>query len=136
MPVYPSTIYRVSLKAIIRDDEGRVLLVQEGDPVWTFPGGGIEHGESESEALRRELAEEANITAPFSFNPVGVEHIFVEDRDTWLLWVVYEVLLRPGYEFGSTEEAQRVEFKDPSELKDSDNPWERLVYKWAVEKSQ
>lgn len=135
MSLYPSTIYRVSLKAIIHDDEGKVLLVQEGDPVWTFPGGGIEHDESEQEALVRELTEEANIVAPFSFYPIGVEPIYVEERDTWLLWIVYKVTPEPGYSFGPTDDAQKVEFKDPAELKESDNPWERLVYKWAVEES-
>jgi 8-oxo-dGTP pyrophosphatase MutT (NUDIX family) len=131
---YPSTIYRVSLKAIIRNEQGQVLLVQEGDYAWTFPGGGIEHNETDEEALRRELKEEANIDAPFTFRPLGSEPLFVERHDTWMLWIIYEVTPQAGFTYGPTEEVRGVEFKDPKEFKDSDNGWERLIYKWAVKK--
>jgi ADP-ribose pyrophosphatase YjhB (NUDIX family) len=54
-------IYGVN--AVLRDGQGRVLLVRHsyGPPVWTLPGGG--HGRSEDPALavRRELAEELSI---------------------------------------------------------------------------
>ena len=54
--IYPEAFYRVSLKAIIRNALGHVLLVKEsGSESWSFPGGGIDHGETELDALRREL---------------------------------------------------------------------------------
>ena len=56
---YPNTFYRVSLKAVIRDSDGRVLVNKEQDSTtWNLPGGGWDHGESEFEALARELKEE------------------------------------------------------------------------------
>ena len=56
---YPSTFYRVSLKAVIRDDQGRVLVNKEGSmDTWSLPGGGWDHGETEHEAIARELYEE------------------------------------------------------------------------------
>lgn len=50
--------YRVVVKGIVRDDDGRVLFVQERSNSWDLPGGGLEHGESLLDALSREFAEE------------------------------------------------------------------------------
>jgi 8-oxo-dGTP pyrophosphatase MutT (NUDIX family) len=50
---------------VIDDEEERVLLVKfdfgERGEVWATPGGGIEAGESDESAVRRELAEEAGL---------------------------------------------------------------------------
>jgi 8-oxo-dGTP pyrophosphatase MutT (NUDIX family) len=51
---------------VVVDAERRVLLVRFGHPAvhaawWATVGGGIEPGESEEEALRRELREEAGL---------------------------------------------------------------------------
>ena len=48
--------------AVVRDDTGRVLLVQRADDeLWELPGGRIEIGESASAAAVREVAEEAGV---------------------------------------------------------------------------
>lgn len=56
-----SSHIRRGVKAVITASE-RILLVKEthddGSHFWTLPGGGVEDGESQSDALRRELLEE------------------------------------------------------------------------------
>lgn len=51
--------------AIVLDGEGRLLLIRRGTPpgkgLWSLPGGRVEAGESDAEALRRELAEETGL---------------------------------------------------------------------------
>lgn len=49
--------YRVSVKGLIYED-GKLLFVRERSDTWDLPGGGLEHGESIAEALRRECREE------------------------------------------------------------------------------
>ncbi len=49
-------------RAMVRDDDGRILLVRHTYvPGWAFPGGGVERGETAEEALAHELKDEAGI---------------------------------------------------------------------------
>ena len=53
--------YRQSTLAYITDDAGEFLLVQKEiykDNEWTFAGGGVDEGETPSQAVTRELEEE------------------------------------------------------------------------------
>jgi ADP-ribose pyrophosphatase YjhB (NUDIX family) len=51
--------------AIVRDDDGRLLLIQRGhDPEagrWSLPGGRVEPGETDAQALAREMLEETGL---------------------------------------------------------------------------
>lgn len=64
---------RPASRAVIVDDADRILLVRfdfgDRGVVWATPGGGIEEGESDEHALRRELAEEAGLEA-FALGPL------------------------------------------------------------------
>jgi 8-oxo-dGTP pyrophosphatase MutT (NUDIX family) len=50
-----------SVAALIRDEEGRILLVQHVEGRWQLPGGAVDPGERPSDAIRRECREEAGI---------------------------------------------------------------------------
>ena len=58
----PSAFYRASVKALIFDDQQRILVYRDEDGVWEMPGGGWDHGESLEECIRRELKEEIRAT--------------------------------------------------------------------------
>jgi ADP-ribose pyrophosphatase YjhB (NUDIX family) len=83
---------RRSARAILIDDQGRLVLIKRTKPgqppYWTAPGGGVEESDGSVEAaLRRELAEElgaevAGVSQVFlvsspSVSGLAVQHFFV-----------------------------------------------------------
>jgi G:T/U-mismatch repair DNA glycosylase/8-oxo-dGTP pyrophosphatase MutT (NUDIX family) len=75
-------VQRQAVRALCLDPDGRVLLVRFQHPVgghvwWATVGGGIDEGESDDQALRRELREEAGLT-DFEIGPLvhTREHTF------------------------------------------------------------
>ena len=71
--------------AVIRDDAGRLLLVQRGrDPGagrWSLPGGRVEPGETPAEAAAREVAEETGLVVTIGalLAPVPIGDYVVHD---------------------------------------------------------
>jgi G:T/U-mismatch repair DNA glycosylase/8-oxo-dGTP pyrophosphatase MutT (NUDIX family) len=70
---------RVAVRALVIDDDGRILLVQYRRPVgdetwWGTPGGGVDPGETDEQALARELREEIGLHE-FELGPVLFEHV-------------------------------------------------------------
>ncbi|MFZ4483904.1 MAG: NUDIX domain-containing protein [Chthoniobacterales bacterium] len=57
-------LYRPNVAAIIRSQSGLLFLGQRSDyrESWQFPQGGVDRGETDEEALRREVQEEVGMT--------------------------------------------------------------------------
>jgi len=61
-----------SVAALIRDDDGRVLLVRHVEGRWQLPGGAVDPDERPADAARREAREEAGI----EIEPTAVLGVF------------------------------------------------------------
>jgi ADP-ribose pyrophosphatase YjhB (NUDIX family) len=58
---------RIAAYGVCRDGDGRLLLARASPALnlqgrWFLPGGGVQHGESPPDSLRREIEEESGLT--------------------------------------------------------------------------
>jgi len=128
---YPESFYRVSVKAIIQNNDGKVFAVHEGDD-WTLPGGGIDHGENPINALKRELYEEAFIDTEFKAEFIGTESFYVDSKDAMAFWLIYKVIMmEQEFSFKAGEDADEVAFRNHSDFSESDSLFERIIYKYG-----
>jgi 8-oxo-dGTP pyrophosphatase MutT (NUDIX family) len=80
----------LGVRAVVIDDHGRIFLVKHSYiSGWHLPGGGVEVGETLSQALARELHEEGNIelTGPPHFQGMFF-NVRISRRDHIALFVV------------------------------------------------
>ena len=114
---YPNTFYRVSLKAVIRNNNGEVLVNKEGtSDTWNLPGGGWDHGETEHAALARELQEEVGYTGDFKSTPFKTAVFWLESKQAYLLWIVYDVTTE-NMNFGVGDDSTEIAFIHPHEFR-------------------
>jgi ADP-ribose pyrophosphatase YjhB (NUDIX family) len=84
----PECCYRVSVKALIRDSEGRVLVVKEDDDYWDLPGGGTDHDEDLEVSLKREIREEVGLEVEVGNLYDSIKFVSVDGIHA--LFVIYE----------------------------------------------
>ena len=125
-------LFRVSLKAVVLNDKGQVLVVKEkGRNWWDIPGGGLDHGESIKEALARELYEEVAFKGEFSY-----EAIMIEDPRHLVKRNIYQtrvtfVVTPDNFKFSAGVDADDVMFVNPDDFKNSELITERKIYEYS-----
>ena len=127
---HPNTFYRVSLKAVIRNSRGEVLVVKEGSSDWSLPGGGWDHGETERDCLARELHEEVGYRGTFSFRPIATQPMYMPHKLAWLLWIVYEVTIPDvdNVSFTVGHDAEEIAWRTPASFATPAAESERWIY--------
>lgn len=130
--MYSDSLYRVSLKCLITDAEGSILVVKEsGRSSYDLPGGGMDHGENIPEAIARELREELNFTGNFTHEIIGVDDpAKLLTREVWQLKLIFKVTL-DSLNVSAGQDADEVAFIDPNTLKDSDAIPEQKIYEYS-----
>ncbi|HET9411525.1 MAG TPA: NUDIX hydrolase [Candidatus Saccharimonadales bacterium] len=131
-------LYRVSLKCLVQNSQGQVLLVKEGNrDWWDLPGGGMDHGESIAASIARELAEEVSLKGDFSYRIIAVEEPkLMSTQNIWQIRLVFKV--EPtDFAVAAGVNARSIEWLPAESFKNSPHRVERLVfryYKLAQEK--
>lgn len=113
-------LIRVTLKAVILDDKGRVLVVKErGRDWWDIPGGGIEHGETVRDALARELFEEVSLRGEFEYQTLIAEDPrYLETHSLYQMRVTF-IVVPENMTFVSGQDGDAVDFVDAREFENS-----------------
>lgn len=109
-------LFRVALKAVIYNPEGKLLVVKEHGMGWGLPGGGMDFGETFEQALARELYEEVGYNGGFDFEVIDTtDPMYLSGIDAWQVNVVFHV--RPErYNFSVGKDADDMTFIDTDEL--------------------
>jgi 8-oxo-dGTP diphosphatase len=108
----------VGVAAVVRNDAGRVLLIQRaegqfGAGLWCLPCGYVEWGEDVREAATRETLEEAGVTVELGDVVQVAVNRHVPDRPTVGIWFSAR-LLDPRAEPRAGDDAVAVGWFDPS----------------------
>ena len=88
-------IYRENVAAIIINKDKKVLMCEHAwiDGAWQFPQGGVDNGESEEEALLRELYEE-----------IGTKNLKIIGKMDEKISYKFPYYLREKYQFDGQEQ--------------------------------
>lgn len=108
--------YRVSVKGIVIDEAGSILLAREDNGMWEMLGGGLDHGEDPMAALAREILEETGLKVTYvSASPKYFLTAPKWKSDTFVANVVYEIKLE-NLNFTPSDECQELRFFSPAEM--------------------
>ncbi|MEW6444949.1 MAG: Nudix family hydrolase [Pseudomonadota bacterium] len=113
--------------AVIQREDGRILIArrlphQPLGGLWEFPGGKLEPGESERDALAREMEEEIGLLPLRAGHWMDVRHHYPEREIILHVWRVSGWTGKPEGRLG-----QPLEWRLPSELKSREFPAANLA---------
>jgi ADP-ribose pyrophosphatase YjhB (NUDIX family) len=109
--------YRVSVKGIVVDAEGRLLLSREDNDMWDTLGGGLDHDEDPLDGLRREVFEESGMRVTWiSPTPKYFTTSKRHKSEGYAANVVYEMKLDDAEHIPSSESVE-LKFFTPDEAR-------------------
>lgn len=123
---YPNTFYRVTVKALIKNNKGEVLLVKEKSDRWDLPGGGLNHGEEPEDGIKRELLEELGVNNTTIGKSIIVKSFWREDKQAWLMWIVCEAFINNN-RFKPGEGVTAINYLNPATLANSEDMHEQFI---------
>ncbi len=131
-PKTPNAYYRVSVKALITNEEGKILVVNERSLGWDLPGGGLDWGESAGDALKRELLEELGCLAEIEEQPCLIAPSSAAVYDRHVLWIIYKAKIDPG-EIQKTDEVSEIAFVSVEDFQANEEKYEAMTWESPID---
>ncbi len=117
--------FQISVKALIYNDQGALLLCKDEDNKWDLPGGRIDENESLHECVKREVQEELGVsTKSVSIRPLIAEVIKYDDNQNRML-VGFKVEVA-SLDFKSSAENLENKFVSKEEFEHFDQAYQGL----------
>lgn len=114
--------YRVSIKGIVIDDMGRILLARESDGTWDMLGGGLDHDEDPIAGLKREIQEETGLRVTKIWpEPKYFVTAYKASHNVYIANVVYQIELA-DLNFTPSDECQELRFVRFDEMRELQLP--------------
>ncbi|MGW0247967.1 NUDIX hydrolase [Nocardia goodfellowii] len=121
----PANSIKVAVSALVRDPQGRILMIHRTDnDLYSIPGGGLEAGETVSQAVVREVKEETGIDVRVT-GLIGVfsnpDHVIAysdgEVRQEFSIAFTAEPV---GGQLRTSSESKSVQWVAPEDIKSLD----------------
>lgn len=122
----PACFYRISVKAIIRNDANKFMLVREDNGLWELPGGGLDFGESPQEGLQREIWEEMRLKTSYIADQPKYFFTCINHKGVHISNVMYETSLEHE-QFTPTPECMEIGYFSPKEVLAKKNMYPNVV---------
>ena len=110
--------YRISVKALIYNEEWKILLCKEYNWVWDIPGGWLDHWEKPEVCIDRELEEEMWLKVDdINQDPCYfiTAHKPTSKTRPWIANICYEVKVK-DLDFTPSKECVEIWFFSPEEI--------------------
>ena len=118
-------LFQVGVKAFVRRDDGRVLLLREAnhpDSYWDLPGGRMDPDETITQTLVRELREEICVDykgIPRLISAVKSNKVIRDERGEFaLMLIIFDVNLKDSATVRPGEEGTVLEWFTPRDAAD------------------
>ncbi len=114
-----TTFYRTSIKALVFDENKKILLTKDESGKWDLPGGGMDWGETPQICLAREIQEEMDLATTWIADHPSYFYPDQQDKGIWFTFVIYETKLE-HLDFTPSDECAEIGFFTIEEAKKQD----------------